>query len=232
MHLTKHPVDTITSVYTQQASRGLMLAGSILTGGSLFLLSLLPQVPADATRLATWVEHGSGLLMWSDELLFFAVICWWAGAWGVFRAPAAARSVRVTIGFTSLAVALISLIIVLLAVGRLVYPVFELDFSADSLALVISSAFGALHLALLGFTVAAVALSWATRAGILGRIIGIIVAIILLTGSFPWLTPSWWNSLVALVLATWGGFVAFSAQDPSSTPKIIRPPAHTESCTH
>ncbi|KAA9395706.1 hypothetical protein FCK90_01510 [Kocuria coralli] len=202
-----------------RAFRGLMLAGSILTGISLLLLSLLPDAPSDPAALADWVERGSALLMWSDELLFFAVICWWAGAWGVFGSPGATRSVRTTIGMTALALALISLVVVLLAVGRLVYPVFELELSTESLALVLSSTFGALHLAFLGFTVAAVTLSWETRLGTMGRILGIIAAIVFLSGSFPWLTSTWWNSLVAVVLAAWGGFISLSAEASSNEPE-------------
>ncbi len=64
--------------------RGLMLAGAVLVGTSTLLLSLLPEVPTDVAALSDWVEEGSALAVWSDELRFFAILCWWAGGWGVF----------------------------------------------------------------------------------------------------------------------------------------------------
>ena len=151
-----------------------MLAGAVLVGTSTLLLSLLPEVPTDVAALSDWVEEGSALAVWSDELRFFAILCWWAGGWGVFTTAASGRSVRTVIGCTALTLALISLVVVLLAIGRLVYPVFGIQLSDDSLGLVVSAAYGALQLALLGFAVAAVTLTWATSARIIGRIVGVV----------------------------------------------------------
>ncbi len=193
-----------------------MLAGAVLTGASALLLSLLPKVPTDVAALSGWVEEGSALLMWSDELLFFSILFSWAGAWGVFATSGSRRSVRVVIGLTALALALISLTVVLLTIGRLVYPVFAIQLSDDSLGLLVSATYGALHVALLGFAVAGVTLTWATRALITGRIVGIATAAVFLAGSFPWLTPNWWNTVVAAVLGAWGAFLAL-AVDSTST---------------
>jgi hypothetical protein len=162
--------------------------------------------------MTAWVEHNHSLLSWSDELLFFAVICWGAGARGLFGGSRTAPSVRINVGVTALTTALVALVVLLLAVGRLVYPVFEIQLSADVLALVVSSAFGALHLALLGFAVAAAALSWSTRAGLTGRVVGIFAATTFVVGSFPWLTPNWWNSSVAVLVAAWGVFLAVAVR--------------------
>jgi hypothetical protein len=205
-------------------NRWLMAVGAALTAIALLLLTLLPGVPATAAAIPGWVERGEMLLSWSDELLFFAIICWWVGASGLFSSHSSARPVRISVGMTALAVALGALLVLLLSVGRLVYPVFGIQLSADVLALVVSASFGALHLALLGFAVAAVALSWSTRSGLIGRTIGIAAAVVFLLGSFPWLTPSWWNSLVALAIAVWGVFLSAAATTPDrdrgdSTPR-------------
>ncbi|MFJ8689592.1 hypothetical protein [Micromonospora wenchangensis] len=127
--------------------------------------------------MTAWVERGHSLLLWSNELLFFAVICWGAGARGLFSAARPGPSARIDVGGTALTVALVALVVVLLAVGRLVYPVFEIDLSTEVVALVVSSTFGALHVAFLGFAVAAVTLSWSTRAGLIGRAVGIVAPI-------------------------------------------------------
>jgi len=190
--------------------RWLMIAGALLTAIALLLLSLLPSAPSEAVAMTAWVERGHSLLSWSDELLFFAVICWGAGARGLFGARKDEPSVRINVGVTALTVALVALFVLLLAVGRLVYPVYGIHLSAEVLALVVSSTFGALHLAFLGFAVAAVALSWSTRAGLIGRAVGIFAAAAFIVGSFPWLTPNWWNSLVAVSVAAWGGFLALT----------------------
>lgn len=198
--------------------RWLMIVGALLTAVALLLLSLLPSAPSEAVAMAAWVERGHSLLSWSDELLFFAVICWGAGARGLFGARKTEPSVRINVGVTALTTALVALVVLLLEVGRLVYPVFEIQLSAEVLALVVSSTFGALHLAFLGFAVAAVALSWSTRAGLIGRVVGIFAAAAFIVGSFPWLTPNWWNSWVAVSVAAWGVFLALATVTRTENP--------------
>ncbi|MEU8616415.1 hypothetical protein [Streptomyces sp. NPDC048623] len=188
----------------------LTAAGASLAGVALLLLSLLPGVPSEAADMTAWVDNGKALLSWSDELLFFAIVSWGAGARGLFGARRAERSARIDIGLAALAVALVSLLVLLLVVGRLVYPVFGIRLSPDASALLISSMYGALHLALLGFAVAAVTLTWSTSGGPLGRVVGIAAAAVFIVGSFPWLTPSWWNTLVAVLLAAWGVFLSIT----------------------
>ncbi|QEW04332.1 hypothetical protein [Microbacterium lushaniae] len=209
-----------------------MVAGAVLTGGALLLMSLLPGAPSNASEMAAWVESGDSLLSWSDELLFFAIICWGTAARGLFRINNVGSSVRTTVGTTGLAVALVALVVLLLELGRLVYPVYRIRLSGEAMALVVSEAFGALHLAVLGFTVAAVALSWSTPAGRIGRAFGILTGVAFALGSFPWLTPNWWNSVVAAVVAAWGVFLAFAtvtgtqharpAKDPRSSSSASR----------
>ncbi|GAB3159710.1 hypothetical protein GCM10027161_66880 [Microbispora hainanensis] len=190
--------------------RWLMIVGALLTGVALLLLSLLPSAPSEAVATTAWVERGHSLLSWSDELLFLAVICWGAGARGIFGPRKVEPSARINVGVTALVAALVALVVLLLAVGRLVYSVFEIQLSAEVLALVVSWTFGALHLAFLGFAVAAVALSWSTRAGLIGRAVGIFAAAAFIVGSFPWLTPNWWNSAAAILVAAWGVLLALS----------------------
>ncbi|MEV5560250.1 hypothetical protein AB0L44_41980 [Nonomuraea wenchangensis] len=97
--------------------RWLMIVGALLTAVALLLLSLLPGAPSEAVAMTAWVERGHSLLSWSDELLFFAVICWGAGARGLFGARRAERPARINVGVTALTVALVSLVVLLLEVG-------------------------------------------------------------------------------------------------------------------
>jgi len=209
---------------TKPPAPGLLIAaGALLTGGALLLLALLPDVPSETADLPAWVDRGRSLLSWSDELLFFAVVCWAAGALGRFGGPAAGRSVRTGIALAALAVAGVALLVLLLVVGRLVYPTFGIHLSPEVLALLVSSAFGALHLALLGFAVAAAALGWTRRAGRTGRLAGIAAAAAFVVGSFPWLTPSWCNALVAVLLAAWGVSLGLAGDTPRPGPGPAAP---------
>ncbi|MGW4371643.1 hypothetical protein ACWEKT_39095 [Nocardia takedensis] len=185
------------------------VVGALSTAVVLLLLSLLSAVPSDPAAMTGWVQDGHSLLAWSDELLFFAILCWGAGVRGVFGTPAE-LSMLVHLGVTALRIALGALLMVLLAVGRLVYPVFGIELSAPIVALVVSVVFGALHLALLGFAVAAAALGWSTSAWPTGRIVAFIVAAVFLVGSFPWLIPSWCDTVVAIGVGVWGISLAFS----------------------
>jgi len=196
--------------------RWLMAGGALATALALLLLSFLPAVPADRLALAAWVEQGRPLLTWSDELLFVAVLCWGAGAGGFFGARTAGRSAGAALGATALAAGLVALLVLLLAVGRLIYPVFGIDLTPAAVALVVSGAFGAVHLAFLGFAVSAVALTWSTRAGLLGRAVGIAAAAVFLAGSFPWMMPAWADCLAAIAVAVWGAFLAFTSAIPSA----------------
>jgi hypothetical protein len=213
------PVDAVPRpVAALAVHRWLMATGVLLTAVALLLLSLLPAVPSGAVALTAWADRGFTLLSWSDELLFFAVLCWGAGARRLVSSREAGSSARINVGMTALATALVALIVVLLAVGRLVYPVFGIDMSADVLALLVSSTYGAVHLAYLGFAVAAVTLSWSTRAGLIGRAVGIVAAVVFVVGSFPWLAPVWCNVGAAVMIAVWGGLLSFAPpriEDPS-----------------
>lgn len=153
------------------AYRALAGAGALLAGFALVLLSLVSAVPSAVSALPGWVHVNRSFLSWSDELLFFAVAGLWVGIRGLF--DQCAKSVRVRIGMTGLAIAVAALLVMLLAVGRLAYPVFGLQLTASALALVVSTTYGALHLAMLGLTVAAVALTWATAFPVTGRVVGI-----------------------------------------------------------
>lgn len=198
--------------------RWLVMLGAVLTAGAILLFSLPSVVPSESAEIVGWVERSYALLAWSDELLFFAVVCWAAGIRGLLRADTSGPSVRISVGVAALAVSLVALLVMLLEVGRLVYPVFQIQLSADTLAQLVSSSFGALHLAYLGFAVAAFTLTWSTSAGRIGRAVGILAGIAFAVGSFPWLTPTWWNVTVALLLAGWGIVLGLA----------IKP--HTEAC--
>jgi hypothetical protein len=57
-----------------------------------------------------------------------------------------------------------------------------------------------------------------TRAGLIRRAVGIFAAAAFIVGSSPWLTPHWWNSLVAILVAAWGVLLALSTATRTEHP--------------
>lgn len=193
---------------TQTKISGVLFAvGALLAAVALVLIALLPRVPAEPTEIVAWVEQGRTQLMWADELLFFAVLSWCAGVFGLYAGTNAARATRGLIGFAAFLTAQVALVVVLLSLGRLVYPVFGIELSVDAAALIVSETYGALHLAMLAFAAAAVSLSWRARISWLARGSGVLAAIVFVGGAFPWLTPQWWNVLTGVTLAVWGALL-------------------------
>ncbi|MEU2253422.1 hypothetical protein ABZ540_09620 [Nocardia xishanensis] len=201
--------------------------GGVLAAAAVFLLMAHTPVPSEGNDLVLWVSQGRAQLMWSDEILFFAVVALGAGARGSLADHRTRRSTRVDVGMVSLMVGLVSLLVVLLAVGRLVYPAYGIALSADVVALLVSVTFGALHLALLAFAVTTVSLTWFVVPGPAkwpATIAGITIAAAFVAGSFPWFTPTWWNLLVAVLLAGWGFLIGSLRRSSDSVlPTAVAP---------
>ncbi|MFT3889924.1 MAG: hypothetical protein QM713_17405 [Arachnia sp.] len=111
----------------------LFSVGALLAAVALVLIALLPRVPVEPIEIVAWVEHGRMQLMWADELLFFAVLSWCAGGLGLHAGRGAARTTRGLVGLAAFLTAQVALVVVLLSLGRLVYPVFGIELSADAL---------------------------------------------------------------------------------------------------
>lgn len=201
-----------------QMSGVLFVVGALLAAVALVLIALLPRVPAEPTEIVAWVEQGRVQLMWADELLFFAVLSWCAGGLGLYAGPGAASTARGLVGLAAFFTAQVALVVVLLSLGRLVYPVFGIELSADATALIVSETYGALHLAMLAFAVAAVSLSWRPRFSWLARSLGVLAAIVFVVGAFPWLAPQWWNGLAGVTLPVWGALLVLPHGQQSHAP--------------
>lgn len=182
----------------------LFAGGALLAAVALVLIAGLPRVPAEPAEIVAWVEQGRSQSMWADEVLFFAVLSGCAGIGGLYAGSDAATTTRRVVGFAAFLLAQVALVVVLLSLGRLVYPVFGIELSADATALLVSETYGALHVAMLAFAVAAVSLSWQPRFTWPARGSGVLAAIVFVVGAFPWLAPQWWNVLAGVTLAVWG----------------------------
>ncbi|HSK92192.1 MAG TPA: hypothetical protein VK875_12870 [Euzebyales bacterium] len=192
----------------------LIALGAVIVAVAAVLIVMEP-VPVEA-GLREWLAAGERRLAWADELLFFGILCWGAGATALCSRPRERASLGRRVGTTALVVALAALLIVLLAIGRLVYPISDHSMSDDALTLLVDTTFGALHLAMLGFGVSAIALtglSAGDRVRPLRVIVGCVLGIAFIAGSFPWLTPTWWNVSAAVLLGAWGLLLASAANE-------------------
>ncbi|MCS5734083.1 hypothetical protein [Herbiconiux daphne] len=192
----------------------LWIAGTVFAGLALTLLATLPPLPTDPDSVSGWVGDGAFPLTWAGELLFFAIIAWGAGAAGVVGAHAAGAPVRRALSSAALGVVLVGFAIILLALGRLVYPVADIDLTAGSIVLLASVVSGTVHLSLLALAVVAVSLPVGMRSLRARRATvaaGIAFGVLFAVGSFPWLLPTWSNVVVAGAVAGWGVFAGLSA---------------------
>lgn len=185
----------------------LWIAGTSLTGVAFGFLGSLPPLPSDADTVAKWVEAGRWQLTWSGELMFFAVVLWGAGTTGLYAGRNRPLRLRHHIARVGVGVTLISLLIGLLALGRLVYPVIDVPISSDNLLLSISVAYGSQHLAMLGLAVTAFSFpisahtAWGRRTA---NLCGTAAGAAFVAGSYPWATPALVNILIAGLVILWG----------------------------
>lgn len=189
------------------AFAALWSGGAVLTSIALGLLASLPDLESDSIPVSQWIEDGRFALTWSGEVLFFAVIAWATGAAGTVVSRGRGSPIRRVLSLTGLGVALVAFVIALLALGRLVYPIVDVDLGSDTLVLVVSVVTGSIHLALLGLAICAASFPFPARsagarwtAGMAGLLVG--VAFVL--GSYPWVLPAWFNIAVAALVGAWG----------------------------
>jgi hypothetical protein len=90
--------------------------------------------------------------------------------------------------------------------GRLVYPVYGLNLSVDSLKLSFSIFYGGLHATALMFGAALFFIGFAMRGTTFNKGMvpySVIVGFLQIVGAYPWLTPVAFNVLVAMSLSLW-----------------------------
>ena len=182
-----------------------IVGGFLLYGAQLTVL-LLPPPPPEPADVAPWVLEHTTQLAISNELLFFAVVCLMPAVIVLYRQLESKRAFSALIGCTSMMMGLVILSTLVLVGGRLVYPVFGIALSADIIALLVSLFFGGLHSVLLLFGLALIVLASALGQSASGRWMQTATygaGGLQILGSYPWLTPSWWNVTAATALVTW-----------------------------
>jgi len=164
--------------------------------------------PAPAPALGPWVADHRLWLQLSDEALFFASVSLLPAlaAWAVGLGPR--RPAAVVTGVGALGVAVVLLQSANLFLGRLVYPVFGLDPSAEGLAQAVTGFYGALHAFDLAAAVGVVALGLAVhldrRAPAFLALSGA-AAVTEVLSAYPWLFDPWTAAALRLGWVLWLG---------------------------
>jgi hypothetical protein len=189
----------------RSAWRRPLMLGAVLLFAAQVITAVVPVPPSNSGDLLGWVADHILVLQIGNELKMFASVFLLAGVIGVVLTR---RPVR---GFELLSVAAFAMATVLIAVtvlveGRLAYPVFGLQLTADTAILVISLMYGALHAVSVLFAggIFAASLS-AIRRGTRPLLpwAGAIAGVAQVFGSFPWLMPAWVNMVAAVTLLLW-----------------------------
>jgi hypothetical protein len=183
-----------------------LMLGGILLYVAQVVLALVPAPPAEAEALSQWVATNGTPLSVVDELLAFATVCLAPATVVLVRAARPRHPFSALAGGSTLALALVVVVALVLIDGRLVYPVFGIALSPEVIALLVSTFFGGSHTLLLLLGAALLCFAACARGTEISRWVIIATAIagaLQIAGSFPWITPPWWSILVATALVAW-----------------------------
>lgn len=189
-----------------------MGAVAFVLAGALFLAANVPTVtlahpPVDDAGFARWASDNRARLMAHNELLFFATGLLVPASLGLHQLLRHRPSVTATFGLGLLVLNIPVLSMLIIAEGRLIYPVYDLDLSAESQKLAFSVFQGGFHAVLLILGAAVILIGWGARsAAPRGRLYwyaSVATAVLQLAGAYPWLTPAAFNLIVVLSFSGW-----------------------------
>ncbi|WP_042201309.1 hypothetical protein [Paenibacillus camerounensis] len=191
----------------------LILAGVLFFIQYLFMLPVpIPPTAADA-ELMGWLTEWKLNMSMADELLFFAPLCLIPAIAALYHVLAKTDLFKTLLGCALLALSIPVYILLVIILGRVVYPVFNIDISAESLKLMFSMYYGGLHTAALIMGTATIILSFVIMKSPLGKAcayLGFAAGILDLVGSFPWLIGTTVTFICQLAFAAW--FIVLGAR--------------------
>ena len=185
----------------------LMIAAAVLLFAAQFVTALIPT-GFEAPGAVTWVEQHRMLIQVSNEFRFFAVLTL-AAALLTWHASVP-TSTRRAVGFSALGLAVVVELFMVVAEGRLAYPIPGLDLDDATAASMIAMSYGVSHAASILFAVAALALMLELRAatGAWFTVASVVVAGIQIVASFPWMLSAGLRVVAAFALLGWFILVA------------------------
>ena len=185
---------------------GTFIAAGILLLAANLLLVFLPAPPTAPGDFLRWITAHKLCIALANELLFFANLLLVPSFVVLGRLLAPWRNVSALAGLSIVALALPLLAMINVVEGRLVYPVYSLDLSGETLQLVFSTVYGGLHALSLMLGAAFLFLGFALRGtGFHKSMVPVsyVVGVLQIVGAYPWLTPVALNVSVSLSLPLW-----------------------------
>lgn len=183
----------------------LIIAGILLLAQYLFALPI-PKPPVGDTELMKWIKVWSFNISMIDEISFFATIFMIPSIAALYHILVKVNKNKTIFGCGLLAASIPMNLFLVIILGRLVYPVYNLELSPDIHKLVISTYYGGMHMVSLMMSIATILLCSVIRKSVLGKLtayVGFVVGIMDLVGSFPWLFGKGLIFVTQVLFAGW-----------------------------
>ncbi len=190
----------------------LILSGFLFFIQSLYLLPIAAP-PANNSDFMLWLDKWKINLSMADELIFFATILLIPSIVALYQILIKLEKIKTFFGCGLLFVYIPVNLVVAIILGRMVYPVYQMEYSPEIYKLVLSMYYGGLHMAALILSIATILLSFVIRKCSIGKFVaylGFATGIMDLLGAFPWFLTNELVFLTQLFLVAW--FVVLGLQ--------------------
>lgn len=191
--------------YTTFSGIAFIVSAVLFVGQILFSLPLLNPPVADADWMP-WLQEWRFQISMTDELLFFAPLSLIPGIVALYRLLRKVDKIKATLGCGLLTVSIPVYLVMAIVLGRLVYPVYEMELSLESYKLMFALYHGGMHLIALLLGAAAILLGFAIRKSTLGpsvAYLGWLAGALAIVGSYPWLIGTASTVAIQLVFSVW-----------------------------
>ena len=190
----------------------LILSGFLFFIQSLFLLPIAAP-PANNSDFMLWLDKWKINLSMVDELIFFATILLIPSIVALFQLLMKIEKIKTIFGCGLLLVYIPVNLVVAIILGRMIYPVYQMEYSPEIYKFLLSMYYGGVHMAALILCIATILFSFVIRKSSIGKFVaylGFVSGIMNLLGAYPWFLTNTLVFFTQLFLVAW--FVVLGLQ--------------------
>ena len=183
----------------------LIISGVLFFCQYLFVLPM-PSPPLADADLMTWLLEWRFNIAMADELFFFATLFLIPSIVALYRILVKVDKIKTLLGCGLLAVIIPINSFLDIIVGRLVYPVYDIELSPDIYKLVLSIYYGGMHSVAIILSVATIILCFVIRRSVIGKFaanFGFVVGMLDFIGAYPWLIGTAMVFVSQLFFSAW-----------------------------
>lgn len=183
----------------------LIISGILFFVQYLFLLPL-PTPPSVDVDLMTWLMEWRFNIIMADEIFFFATLFLIPSIAALYRILVKVNKIKTLIGCGLLVVIIPINILLDSILGRLVYPVYNIQLSPDIYKLILSIYYGGMHSVAIILSVATIILCFVIRRSVIGKPaanFGFLVGILDFISAYPWLIGTVMVFVSQLFFSAW-----------------------------